>query len=158
LKEERDPIIPLIISISLFMLINQISVIYQSIADACYRLMKDILPTIQLPPPNINELTFNASLWDLLVSPSNFLQAFKVVFDVSNTVSSNDVFKPLQLLLNGLSAINVILSYFYKTNIMSIILSISMILAYVQVEVLLIKYFLQAINAIFDNMLLSIDL
>ncbi|MQL52759.1 hypothetical protein GFC01_10895 [Desulfofundulus thermobenzoicus] len=142
---------PLFVAIALFIFTNEMGAIYGFLANQLYGMLAEASLPFYIPPPHIQETVLKASLIDLLISPSTFLQVMKSIRDISSTLSSNDAFKFLQLLLNIFSLLNVYLSWRYETYLFSLILSLSLAIAYVQVEVLLVKYLLEIISLLLGS-------
>lgn len=151
MKEYKDPILPILISFAVCFLVLNIGIIYHELANSIYHFALEILPQANLPKPQIQESIIKMIILELFSSPFEVLQTLKGFFNLSSIHSQSEPLKYIQLIIEILSLVNLYVSWYYGTYILSRFVIISLLLAYFQIEVLLLNYLLNLILSLFDN-------
>ncbi len=150
----NDPILPTLLSLIICLFVFNIGIIYHNLACWLYNFSLELLPQTNLPEPHIHDSVIKMIFFELFSSPSEALQAIKSLFSISGIIFQQDLlFKSIQLFTELLSLINLYISYRYGTYALSVITSLSMILAYYQVEVLLLDYLVKLVLSLFENII-----
>jgi len=151
MDEHKDPVLPILISFMICLLVFNIGLIYHSFACWIYNFASELLPQIDLPEPHIKDSIIKTILLELFSSPSEVLQAIKGFFNVSDIISQNEPLKYVQLLTEIFSLVNLYVSWRYGSYVLSIVISVSLLLAYFQVEIFLLNYLMKIILSLLDN-------
>lgn len=151
MNEHKDPILPIIISFTICLLVFNIGLIYHSLACGIYDFASEALPQLDLPEPQIQKSIIKMIFIELLSSPAEALQILKSLFNLSDIISQDEPLKHVQLILEIFSLANLYVSWRYGTYVLSTVISVSLMLAYFQVEILLLNYLVKVISSLLDN-------
>jgi len=151
LIDRKDLTIPLLVSFLVCIVIFNIGTIYHYLAYLLYSLLNEILPHNNLPEPKIQESVIKMLATEFLTSPSESLQLIKSLISLSSALSGRGAFAAVQLFIEIISLFNLYISWRYGTYVLSLTLSLSLIIAYYQVEIFLVEYLMSLLSYLLNH-------
>lgn len=116
-----------------------------------YTMANQIAPELSIPPPNIPQALLPEMIREVLFSPTHILQVIKEASDLKGTMTSADPFRAVRLFAEMVSVLNIFVSWRYKIYALSVVVSVSLVLAYLQAEILLVKYIAAIVSTVFEH-------
>lgn len=151
MEENESPFYAIFVAIGICAVTFCAGAFYQAVAKVLYSFASDMAPGFNIPPPHIQQALLPELIKEVLFSSGKTLQLVKVVENFVSLAVSNDPFRFAQLFTELISVFNLFLSWRYKTYAWSVVVLVSLLLAYFQAEILFVRYIMIIISAAFGN-------